>query len=580
MLLSGAIEDTSEKLNTLKRAEKQVQEQFAKGEISQQAYNGLQREIASTEISLRDLEDAAKDVNDAINNAGKNNSNFGDFLKASAITEGAKAIVSSLKDVAEESTEYMRIMGSLETSSQAAGYSAEETSQIYEKLYGVLGDTQTAATTTANLQALGLSQDELVKATEAAIGAWSTYGDSIPIDGLAEAINETAKTGTVTGVLADALNWAGVSEDAFNEKLATTGDATERANMILQQLTSQGLVESGQAWQENNAALVEHNQAEADLQEQLAGLAEMAMPLFTQITSGIASLLGWFNSLDSGAQILIVGIIAITAAVGALTPAITSLGTAMNFVASNPIVLLIAAIVALVALIATKGDEIQAILQKVNDFLQGVFTADWTEQFGILGNILNAFFANLKNIWDAVMQVFNGIIDFVRGVFTGDWSRAWNGIKEIFSGVFDGLLAIAKAPINGIIGILNGLIDGINWVISGLNKIRFSIPDWVPGIGGRDFGINIGNIGKIPYLASGGILTQGNAIVGEAGPELLTISPRGAIVQPLTNNTTNNSVGGITVNVYGAPGQDVNDLAQAVADKIEAQVQQRGAVWA
>lgn len=110
-------------------------------------------------------------------------------------------------------------MGRWKPSSQKAGYSAEQTEQSYKQLYGILGDEQTAATALANLQALGLSQEQLTVLTDAAIGAWATYGDSIPIDGLAEGINETVKAGAVTGTFADVLNWAGTSEDDFNAKL-------------------------------------------------------------------------------------------------------------------------------------------------------------------------------------------------------------------------------------------------------------------------------------------------------------------------------------------------------------------------
>src|SRR5699024_8497108 len=93
--------------------------------------------------------------------------------------------------------EYRKIMASLESSSELAGYTAKETEQIYRTLYGVLGDDQTAATTTANLQALGLTQQQLTEITNGTIGAWAKYGDSIPIDGLAESINETIKTAAV-----------------------------------------------------------------------------------------------------------------------------------------------------------------------------------------------------------------------------------------------------------------------------------------------------------------------------------------------------------------------------------------------
>ena len=138
---------------------------------------------------------------------------------AGAVVAGVQAVAGAITEVVDASAEYRKIMGTLEVSSQAAGYSAEQTAQTYERLYSVLGDTQTAATTTANLQAIGLSQQDLMLITDSAIGAWARYGDSIPIDGLAEAINETIQAGQVTGTFADVLNWAGTNEDDFNAKL-------------------------------------------------------------------------------------------------------------------------------------------------------------------------------------------------------------------------------------------------------------------------------------------------------------------------------------------------------------------------
>src|SRR5699024_773480 len=115
---------------------------------------------------------------------------------------------------------------------------AEQTAQTYERLQSVLGDTQTAATATANLQAIGLSQEDLMTVTDAAIGAWARYGDSIPIDSRAESINETIQAGTVTGTFADVLNWAGTNEDDFNAKLEAANSTSERANIVLQELAN------------------------------------------------------------------------------------------------------------------------------------------------------------------------------------------------------------------------------------------------------------------------------------------------------------------------------------------------------
>lgn len=132
---------------------------------------------------------------------------------------GVKALADGVVQITDSSKEYRTILGTLEVSSKQAGYTQEQTTEIYKKFQAVLGDTQKAATATANLQALKLSQEDLTVLMEQAIGAWATYGDSIPIDSLSESINETVQVGKVTGVFADALNWAGTSEDEFNEKL-------------------------------------------------------------------------------------------------------------------------------------------------------------------------------------------------------------------------------------------------------------------------------------------------------------------------------------------------------------------------
>lgn len=315
-LLNDSIESTEEKLDSLREAEKQVQQQFERGEVSQDQYNGLQREIIATEQALgrlqneaRDtenringidekpieqVEDAAEDAGDALRDAGDDASHFGDMLKAGAIVEGVSGLVDSMSQLADETRDYQRIMGSLEVSSERAGYSAEETADTYRQLYGVLGDDQTAATTTANLQALGFAQEDLKDLTNAAIGAWATYGDSIPIDGLAESINETIQAGQVTGNFADVLNWAGTNEDEFNERLAAASDETERQNIVMEELARQGLVEAGEAWQKNNESLVESNQAAADFQDTMAEMSERVLPVLTSVKQGITDLL---NSL-------------------------------------------------------------------------------------------------------------------------------------------------------------------------------------------------------------------------------------------------------------------------------------------
>lgn len=214
-------------------------------------------------------------------------------LAGGAVVGGIKAVGDAIMSVVEDTAEYRKIMGTLEISSERAGYSAQQTADIYRTLQGVLGDTQTAATTTANLQAIGLAQEDLVTITEAAIGAWATYGDSIPIDGLSESINETIQAGKVTGTFADVLNWAGTSEDDFNVKLEAANGTTERANIVLQELKSQGLDQAGKAWQDANEDVVALNEATERWDSAMAQLGETLTPAAAAIKNFGADAILW-----------------------------------------------------------------------------------------------------------------------------------------------------------------------------------------------------------------------------------------------------------------------------------------------
>ena len=236
----------------------------------------------------KQVKDAAKATDD-FNGAGGGKGGIGNLigqlgslkkmLVGGAVVAGLKAASDAIIGIVDETEEYRKIMGTLETSSQAAGYTAEQTAESYEYLYGVLGDTQTAATTVANLQAIGLAQADLRDMIDSVIGAWATYGDSIPIDGLAESVNETIQAGKVTGTFADVLNWAGVSEDEFNAKLAAANDSTERAQIVLDQLANQGLPETAKEWRNANEDIVAYNESQMKLDEAMGQLGETLAPV-------------------------------------------------------------------------------------------------------------------------------------------------------------------------------------------------------------------------------------------------------------------------------------------------------------
>lgn len=240
--------------------------------------NKMKNQLKKAEQGIDDFSDAADDSSASLGD-------FANVLKAGlgagavgAVIGVVKELAGAMMDIASSTEEYRSIMGTLEVSSQAAGYSGEQTAQIYERLNSVLGDVQSSATATANLQAIGLEQEKLSEITELTIGAWTKYGDSIPIDGLAEAINETIKVGEVTGTFADVLNWAGTNEDEFNERLAATSDLAERADIVMQEMARQGLAESAAAWSEVNEDIINANKSQSEWDEAMAGLGEVLSP--------------------------------------------------------------------------------------------------------------------------------------------------------------------------------------------------------------------------------------------------------------------------------------------------------------
>ena len=182
---------------------------------------------------------------------------------------------------------------------------------------------------------------------------------------------------------------------------------------------------------------------------------------------------------------------------------------------------------------------IKGVFQVFDSYLSGVFSHDWSKNFGFFGEILNSFLKNVSNIWESAKKIFSGITDFVSGVFTGDWRRAWEGIKNIFGGIWEGFIGLVKSPINSIIGFLNGLISAVascvNSVARMLNNLNIDAPDWVTdltGITSIGFNLPTWKPGRIPYLAQGGYVkpnTPQLAMIGDNRHQGEIVAPEGKL---------------------------------------------------
>ena len=309
-VLSEAISATREKLAALKEAENQVQEQFARGEISAEHYRTFQREITATEAKLKEYEDAAKDTDEALENLGKGAKTAEqrtkelaersglaekdlDALKDKAndvadkglkvLAAAAAAAVAALTAAAEATREYRTNMAKLDVAFTDNGHSAAEAQEAYQELVGVLGESDQAVEAANHLAKLTDNAKDLATWTGDILpGVFATFGDSLPIEGLTEAANETAKVGQVTGPLADALNWAGVSEDKFNESLAACSDEQERQALITGTLS--GLYKSAAAqYKRTNAEVIRANKANDAWTASLAKSGKVMEPIVTDV---------------------------------------------------------------------------------------------------------------------------------------------------------------------------------------------------------------------------------------------------------------------------------------------------------
>lgn len=351
-----------------------------------------------------------------------------------------------------------------------------------------------------------------------------------------------------------------ISADIYNKAIDSIAKTTDGA-MAKQSRTFSGMVStlkdnlttvSQKIVEPLFEKLIEVMPKIIDVIDKVTENLDKGLPLYESVKDAISSVFGedTWNKINRVKNIVIafVGAMALLKTVMAISNFITSVSSAFNVLSgalqkseffttlaakaqmllngawlSNPITWIIIGIGLLVGAIIilwnksetfrqfvlNMWEQIKLKFQEFKDWLTGIFTVDWSNSFGMFGNVINAFLQNVKNVWDSIKRIFEGVIQFVKGAFTGDWSLAWEGVKNIFGGIMDGLGAVIKAPLNAVIGLINGAIQGINSAIS------FTVPDWIPGLGGKGFSVNIP---KINYLENGGIFTRPTMI----SPNIMT----------------------------------------------------------
>ena len=489
----------------------------------------------------------------------------------------------------EDSTDYLLKYADINNTdvSQAAIY-ARQSIEAYELSYDDLNDVLDVTTKTSQntgqsvddlmkkaidgapqIKQLGLSFDEGVTL----IGKFEQAGvdSSTMLSKMSKASVVYAKDnlslqdglkGTIDSILnaKDETEALRIANEVFGKGSDKMVDAIKRGTFTLDDLAKVAK-ESGGAvadtFAETEDPIDAANRAMNNAKFALADVGESVqislLPFFEMAIDALKSFKGWWDSLDQGTKNWIITLAGIAAVIG---PALVVIGTLMSSVtkitagvkdlatvwsglgklfglSGGWFAVAVIAIAALVAGLVWAYNNVEWFRNGVNAFFQGVSDIA-VEVFNFMGgyisNIFGGIIQNFQNFFDAGKRIFTGFIDFITGIFTGDWERAWNGVVNIFGGIFDGIAAMAKAPFNGMIGLINAFLGGLN---------NIKIPKWVPGVGGKSFSIS-----TLPYLADGGHVLNGQAIVGEAGPELLSNKNGKTTVTPLSDEEKRKGIGG------------------------------------
>lgn len=567
-LLTQAISKTEEKLETLKDAAVQAEKQLGEGKISQEQFAALQREIAATEIELKrydsqldtaadatedlgdaaeqaaqdsgdaseeigELSDAADDLGDAAEDAGDGTKDLGESAKdsgdgfsvldgavATFIGNGLTALVSAIGDaistfaeLSESTQEYRENMNKLYTATSAAGMDADYITQAYSQLYGVLGDETATTTTISNFEKLGVSMQDMDSLLDSATGIWAVYGDSIPLDGLAESVNETAKVGQITGTMADAINWASASndtwtnalsgnaaalsafqsgvsqgmsaEDAFNEALAACGDEQERQQLIISTLN--GLyADSAETYRENNASIIDARQATVNYQDAVAGVGAAMEPLQTTMTNFKANLISGVSPALQELSDAFMDVV--TGADGAeedIASAVTGLVDTVSSMASDLLPQLLEIGTQILGgimqglaqstptLMATVSDMILQLIQAVTAFLPQFAEAAVT----IAGSIVTQLTAFVPQLLQAATTLLMAIVDAVPMIVNTLVPMLPQLITAIVTALLGAVPQLLQAATTLLMAIVNALPTIITALTAALPQILTAITD-------------------------------------------------------------------------------------------------------
>ncbi|WP_186578043.1 phage tail tape measure protein [Aquibacillus kalidii] len=501
-LLSDQVETTSEKLNTLKKAQKEVQEQFDKGEINEKQYRDFQKELVETSSKLENFEDRLKTTQTKVNKFGDNLGKVGDKMKGigsgikdagSSMTGFVSApLIAGLGLATKGTEEFRQAMGRLETNAETAGIKTETINDAFIRLSGITDDADANVEALSNLLATNFDEQGLTTTLEALSGALIKFPDTLKIEGLADGLQETVATGQAIGPFAELLERLGINLDDFNTGLSEAAESGKTQDYILQTLASTGLTQVNEQYRKNNEELVKSKESTANFQQSMAELGETLSPIMTKITEKVTELVDWFNQLSPTGQNTVLVIAGIVAAIGPFLMIIGTLISAIGGIIAiagtlsislgaivAPVLIVVGVIAALIAIgvaLWKNWDTIKAkttefvlkvvtkfleLKDKVTDFVQKI--KDWVIRKFIemvasavqkVKNFKDSISEKMRSLIDSIKEIWGNVMDFFRGIDLLQMG------KDIIQGLINGVKKMASKVVDSVKDVVGGAIEG------------------------------------------------------------------------------------------------------------------------
>lgn len=554
--LNGVLDAETKKLEAMESAYndlvKQGKQNTKEAQNLATAINNQQAKVKETKKnidfysdSLKELKDAGVDSKDALEKLNKQNKELkdnakelgGNILKGAAvgvagIAAACVGAIKGLSNLVEETKELRTQLGQLETAFAANDLSAKAAEKTYNELYSVLGDSGKATEASMHLAQIAKDEQELETWTNILTGAYARFGDSLPIENIAEGAQTTLTLNQANAGMVDALEFAGLNVDDFNAQLQGLNTEEEKSAFITDTL-NEIYGASAEKYKEVNKDVIAANDAQNKYNQAMADIATKAQPAITTfklaMVEVLQTILAKFEEVDLEG---LIGKIsnAITTVVNVALPplmsAITWILDNLNWLAP-----LLGSVIGLVA-------GITGAIKLYNAIVTVAKTVQLAWNLALTANPIGIVIVAIGALVAAFVVLWNKCEGF-RNFFIGMWEAIKTAAKsagEFIGGIFESIM-------NTVRGVINGIIKGINAAIGAINKISVTIPDWVPEFGGKTIGFNLKTI---PLLAKGAVVDKPTlAMVGEAGKEA---------VMPLENNTS-----------------WINELANKIGGKLQSQ---------